>query len=104
MSNWDNIIYYFEITENLLSDELIVFIEQNKQNLQQIQCNTKATDKLFVALFSTDKISISAYNLCSCFNRHFLGASGLESLDEERLRVLLSKDKLPYNTENTKVL
>lgn len=104
MSNWDNIIYYFEITENLLSDELIVFIELNKQNLQQIQCNTKATDKLFVALFSTDKISISAYNLCSCFNRHFLGASGLESLDEERLRVLLSKDKLPYNTENTNIL
>lgn len=106
---WDNIIDHYIHSGNKLTDSLAQYIERQYDVLQKETAiyrkgESNPTGSLFSALFANNDLPLNIYQaIIGCFNISFQNTD-LSDLDEERMLILIRKNKIKYVTKNITTL
>ena len=102
---WEIVDSYFN-KENGLTEELFSYIEYFHSELEE-ECTDDIESKgeLFIGLLGTNKLNIEAYrSMCRAFDNVINGYTELSQLEEERLYILLDKEKIAFSEENIVIM
>lgn len=106
--SWENITIYFESENNIISKDLVEYIEENVEFLKlQVfpsAISAGTNEKLFIELFGTNKLQIEVYKaLKPLFNKIF-NQYDFSQLEEERVSFLIRSNAFAYNNYNYEMI
>lgn len=102
---WENVIGYFDSLENNADTELDSYINHYHTTLSASVVPDSTGQELFEEIVLSERISDEALNqLIHSFPKVVLDGIDIQNLDEDRLRLLLRKDKIPFSEKNTKLM
>ena len=98
---WENVSVYYAYKEDI-SEELAGYINHFSTTLSNSQCNEKVPNReeMYISLFGRNILPIKNYKrLLNSFNLIFPECDDLKFLEEERLKILINSDRIPFTEE-----
>lgn len=102
--NWDNIFEYYQDTEESFDDTIVSFLEKNYLELSKFKTETlddkKVLSKFEKEIIANNELSNNAYSeLIKCFSP-IDNYSGLDSVDNDKIEILIKQKILSLTKEN----
>lgn len=104
--NWDNVMTYYNHCKNV-TEELVNYMEHYASELAAITIREQdPANELFEELLAKTILSISTYkSFATTFTTVFdYSCENLKTLDNERLEILINKEKLAFNQDVLSVI
>ena len=103
-ATWENVIHYLNVvTDKTIDDELVVFIEKHSAelSLMAVPHDPEEDEKMLLRqLMMTDILGFAAYkDIVRQFTRWQL--TGVPTIEERRVKLLLEKGMIQFNEQNT---
>ena len=101
---WQNVSAYSHHIKGV-DDKLISYIEHYHTALESPSGDIENKESWFKQLLGTKKLSIPAFqSICKAFDNIFDGYEELNTMDSERLKILLNDNKIAFSEANIEII